>query len=142
MLRRIKQTVFGVGLVATGIFFFLAPAADLAEEIPWHQELGIGVALFGVLILLAVFVRAAMRLVQALIIGGLGAGFLFAAFQTPFADWDWQGYMLAGVGLLCAVNVPIALAGGYDFQRREKSSVGKDFAGGAVKRGVEDIFDD
>lgn len=142
MLRRVKHWIFGLSVMAAGILMYVGLGAEMRAEIPWHQEIGIGVFSIGVLLMMALYMRWAMRLFQALLIGALAAFFGMAAFATSFDDWAWQDYALAGLSLVFALNVPIALVGGYDLPEGPRSSLGKDVAEDVSKRGLEELFDD
>lgn len=141
MLRRIKQALYGLSVIALGLIFFVGFNEEMRQEIPWHREAGIGIVIFGGLLLLALTLRSIMRFVQAILLGAVGAGLTYAAFATPYQDWEWQNYLFVGLALLFALNVPIALLGGYDFQDRN-TGLGKEIIEEGTKSGLEEILEE
>ncbi len=141
MLRRLKQAIYGLSVIALGLMFFVGLNDEMRQELPWHREGGIGIMVFGGLLLLALMMRSVMRFIQAVLLGAVGAGFAYAAFSLPYQDWEWQNYMFVGLAALFGLNVPIALLGGYDFQDRN-TGLGKEIIQEGTKSGLEEMLED
>lgn len=141
MLRKIKMFIFGVSWVLGGLAFYIGPGEW--SEIPYHHEIGIGLALLGALFLAALLFRSAMRALQTLFITAIAGGFLYVAFLEPIADWGWQNLLFAGLGLLFVINIPIAATGGYDFAEPARNkSLSREVAEDAGKKGIKEFFED
>ena len=81
-----------LGMIGLGAFFYFAPE-EIREEVEWHREAGLAMAVFGFVFTLALALKGsagyrARALLFALIAAGVGGALVYTGLPKWRQDWE------------------------------------------------------